>query len=267
MNPLNVSNTERCASHDRRSSVNTDFTRQHVKLAHEQTITILGIVVTLVATILLGRDLVDMIAERSRVGLTVVTQLVFSVIFVFLIYGNLLYKMTRLSYLGRLRRHRPTAHDMLDAIYSDPTPPPVTILIPSYKEEPAVVWQSLLSCALQTYPNRHVVLLIDDPYDPATAAERVSLERMRQLPADVQAMLEQPAERCRAAYAQFRKRIRTGYVSIADELEDYNRGASAVAQWFENQASRFPAQTHTDLLFLTITFADRARKERKRAEQ
>ena len=247
--------------------VNLAIQRKHVNLAREQTVTVLGIVVTLVATILLGWDMLGLIAERTRGGLPVLTQLVFSAIFLFLIYGNLLYQMTRLGYLGRLRQHRPIADDVLDAIYSDPAPPPVTMLIPSYKEEPAVVRQSLLSCALQTYPNRHVVLLIDDPYDPATAAERASLVRMRRLTVEVQAMLEQPAERCRAACAQFRKRIRSGDTSVDDELQEYNRVASAVVQWFENQTGRFPAQTHTDLLFLTITFIDRAQKERERAEQ
>src|SRR6266446_3490684 len=190
MNRLNTSNPKRCVPTAARSFVDTELTRP-VDLTREQTITVIGIVVTLLATILLGRDMAGMIIDRTRAGATgaLVTQLVFSVIFVFLIYGNLLYQVTRLGYLSRLRQHRPMTPDVLDLIYSEPAPPPVAMVIPSYKEEPRIVWQSLLSCALQTYPNRHVVLLIDDPYDPPTAEDTASLERMRQLPAGIQTML------------------------------------------------------------------------------
>src|SRR5437660_9886698 len=96
--------------------VNLAIQRKHVNLAREQTVTVLGIVVTLVATILLGRDMLGLIAERTRGGLPVLTQLVFSAIFLFFIYGTLLYQLPRLGYLGRPRHHRPIEDCVRDPI-------------------------------------------------------------------------------------------------------------------------------------------------------
>ena len=41
--------------------------------------------------------------------------------------------------------------------------PPVVVLVPSFREDPRTIRQTLLSAALQDYPNRRVVLLLDDP--------------------------------------------------------------------------------------------------------
>src|SRR4030095_14252326 len=56
----------------------------------------------------------------------------------------------------------PARHAEIDA-FRMTVVPSVTILVPSYKEDPALVWKTLLSAALQDYPRRSIVLLIDDP--------------------------------------------------------------------------------------------------------
>ena len=55
-------------------------------------------------------------------------------------------------------------------------------MVPSYKEERRVVWETLLSAALQEYPNRWVVLLIDDPVMPLTPQDAAGLARARARP-------------------------------------------------------------------------------------
>ena len=49
---------------------------------------------------------------------------------------------------------------------SQESAPALAILVPAYKEDPDVVRKTLLSAALEEYPNRRVVLLIDDPPEP-----------------------------------------------------------------------------------------------------
>ena len=79
----------------------------------------------------------------------------------FLVYGNFGYQLARLGHLKRLSGHRPAAISELRKFAQ--SAPELTILVPSYKEEIAVIRQTLLSAALQRYPNKRVVLLLDDP--------------------------------------------------------------------------------------------------------
>jgi cellulose synthase/poly-beta-1,6-N-acetylglucosamine synthase-like glycosyltransferase len=229
-------------------------------------ITVFCIAVTIVATVLLGRDMAGAIVEkaRTREQWTIATELLFALIFLFLIYGNLLYQLTRFGYLSRLRKHNSEPYSTLDAIYRETRPPAVAMLIPSYKEELSVVRQSMLSCALQTYPKRHVVLLIDDPCQPSDVGDLVALERMRRLPTEIQASLEVPAALCRAAYQEFRSRALVATRCIEDELHRYQRLHLAIVGWFTEQAEAFPVKTHTDQLFVEVTFLERAGSERKR---
>ena len=52
--------------------------------------------------------------------------------------------------------------------YFDTTTPTLTTIIPSYQEDERVIRNTLLSAALQEYPDKRVVLLIDDPSVPET---------------------------------------------------------------------------------------------------
>ena len=106
-----------------------------------------------------------------------------------LVYGGLVYQVSRLSCLRRVRAHGAGGRSEPDA-FSDAA---VAILVPSYKEEPAVVRQTLLSAALQNHPNRRVALLIDDPPDPDAADDRALLEAMRCVPDEISAELAIPA--------------------------------------------------------------------------
>ncbi len=79
-----------------------------------------------------------------------------------LIYGNLVYQVFRLGALKRKNVHRRVVRPELEQIYGQRAAA-LTILIPSYKEEPHILRQTLLSAALVEYPFRRVVVLIDDP--------------------------------------------------------------------------------------------------------
>ena len=48
----------------------------------------------------------------------------------------------------------------------------ITVLVPSYAEEPQVVRATLWSAALQEFPDLKVVLLLDDPPHPSDLGDR-----------------------------------------------------------------------------------------------
>lgn len=186
------------------------------------------------------------------------------VIICFLIYGNLVYQGTRLGYLNRLNGHRPTTREELERIYEDEAPS-LALLIPSYKEESRIIRQTILSAALQEYPRRRVVLLIDDPPHPSDPHDLASLEVARKLPKEVQSLLGGPAGRLDAALADFMKRHNTGGVILGDECLNLARLYTEVADWLDAEASRHPITDHTDAWFVKKILREPAEGHRQRA--
>ncbi|MGH7408192.1 MAG: hypothetical protein ACREKF_09320, partial [Candidatus Methylomirabilales bacterium] len=122
----------------------------------------------------------------------------------FLIYGGLVYQLSRLGYLkrlGNLRRHtdhHPASASALDRFFHGSRAPSVTILVPSYKEDPHVIRRTLLSAALQDYPSRRVVLLLDDPPSPTEVSDIQLLAAGRALPEEIVECLRKPRTHMRS---------------------------------------------------------------------
>src|SRR5260370_41067846 len=121
-----------------------------------------------------------------------------------------------------------TYRDALEGVYDRPARS-LTFLVPSYKEELRIVRQTLLSAALQEYPNRRVVLLIDDPYrfDDPDALDAIVASRA--LPGEIQRLLAAPAARLENARQEFLARTLAGDLRLEDECsrvaELYRAGA------------------------------------------
>ena len=94
--------------------------------------------------------------------MTVVTMLTFSA---------LMYLMARQGAQYRSRQHTRVPRVEIDAHFAD-SQDSITVLVPSYREEPDLVRGTLISAALQEFPSLRVRLLIDDPPEPGTDLER-----------------------------------------------------------------------------------------------
>src|SRR5439155_9177086 len=177
----------------------------------EINLTRVGIVATLIAALLsIATVAVRLFGQRAVATWPhLLTGLVFLLIVAYLIYGSLVYQLTRLAYLRRLLFHRRPSDDALLRLYRTPRAPSVTVLVPAYKEEVQVVRKTLLSTALQGYPKRRIVLLIDDPPQPASPHDLASLSALRRLPEELDGLLREPRRRCTVAFAAFCER-RTG---------------------------------------------------------
>ena len=112
------------------------------------------------------------------------------------------YLIARLGYISRIRGHRRTPRKLIDDAF-DRYNPTLTVVVPSLREEPRVVRQTLLSAALQEYPGLRVALLIDDPPNPATPEQTRLLESARALPGEIDALLRTPRARFEAALNAF----------------------------------------------------------------
>ena len=127
----------------------------------------LGIVVTVVAWcayfgVWLFTDLLN--AHRSS-AVDRAESIAYLLVVTLLTGSSLAYLLSRLGFFYRARSHHRETRLELEEFY-ETTTPTLTMIVPSYQEETRVIRATLLSAALQEYPNKRIVLLIDDPPAP-----------------------------------------------------------------------------------------------------
>src|SRR6266566_2587615 len=200
---------------------------------------------------------------------TLVEVIVFGAAVLFLIYGNVLYQCCRLGYYQRRRKHKPALREALNQL-NDGEAPSLAILIPSYKEETPVIWQTMVSAALTEYPEKSVTLLIDDPYRPQSTEDVLKLEEARNMPAILQKMFDSPASHYSEELLAFRRRA--GVDSKA-EVERLAQCYVEVSEWFQALGAQFLSErnssflSHTDRFFLEEIIQEPARRHAAFAEE
>ena len=135
----------------------------------------------------------------------------------FLLFINLIYYVAEYGWLLRRREPDQPADGAVAAIYGADCRKPLLILVPSYKEEEKVVRQTLLSAALVEYPERRVILLIDDPPEAAGPADADGLKASRRLPLALQSLFATPADRMGRELAAYESRARRSRLDIREE--------------------------------------------------
>src|SRR5262249_3954581 len=165
----------------------------------------------------------------------------------------------------RLRRHRPASEPALHRFFHDPQAPSVTVLVPSYREDPRVVRRTLVSAALQDYPKRRVVLLIDDPSKPSRPQDVELLAAARSLPEEMESNLGKPAEHFADASPRLAERLAREPLDATGETLALAQLYRDAACWFEEQAIGYPAIDHADELFVELTFRRPPTQYRERA--
>ena len=155
------------------------------------------------------------------------------------------YLLARLGYFERIKAHRRIPRSTIDDFF-DKEMPSMTVIIPSYREEERVIRQTLLSAALQEYPNLRVVLLVDDPPNPTDATQLRQLDRARALPAAIAEELRAPRIEFEHALETFEHEVTSDVVADEATLlrlaEHYGRAAA----WFEMLGAALPRVDHSD---------------------
>ena len=202
---------------------------------------------------------------EGQVG-QVFESMLFSALAGFLVYGNCCYQVAR---LGRLKRANVQLRSPVVSAFhfADNAAPALTILVPSYKEEIAVIRQALLSAALQDYPKKRVVLLLDDPPNPKTHQDCAALWAGRNLPFELQTLLQKPADYVVRARTDFLTRRSANRLTPASECVAVSDCLIWAAEWFETQAKHFPSESHTDLWFVEEVLTTPAEACRAQASQ
>lgn len=228
----------------------------------ERWISLLGLGFTLLAVVFVAVEQVPVMREEWERGAwgQLVAHGGFLVLAGALVYGGLVYQITRYLYTKRRQGYVACPPQSLQ---TPQTPgdggevPAVAILVPSYKEERAVMAQTLLSAALQAVPGLRVTLLVDDPPEPQEAGDRALL-------ADARAVVPELAAALGAVHAE---------VGALLDAGDAPAAARCAADWLEAEARRWLQPTapvpvtHTDRFFACEILLDRALSFRDQARR
>ncbi|WP_082716948.1 glycosyltransferase family 2 protein [Microterricola viridarii] len=167
----------------------------------------------------------------------------------FLTFSALMYLLARQGALYRFRDHVRVPRAELDRHFRD-YDSAVTVLVPSYAEEPAVVRGTLWSAALQEFPNVRVVLLVDDSPVQNDPAERARLDATLRLPGEIEAALEGPRSRFAGARAQLQAERDAGAEVDRNHVTELAADYEAAAIWLEDMAENEPMEDHVDEFFI-----------------
>jgi cellulose synthase/poly-beta-1,6-N-acetylglucosamine synthase-like glycosyltransferase len=171
------------------------------------------------------------------------------VVVTFLTFSALMHLVARQGALERFATHVRVPRAELDRHFGTGHEAPLTVLVPSYAEEPDVVAATLWSAALQEYPALRVVLLLDDPPFPTDPEVAARLEATRRVAGDIQARLAGPAQRFQEALLVAEVEAEHApFATVASlrTLVDHHRYAIA---WLERHAREQEVVDHVDTFF------------------
>jgi cellulose synthase/poly-beta-1,6-N-acetylglucosamine synthase-like glycosyltransferase len=167
-----------------------------------------------------------------------------------LAFSALAYLVGRLGFYYRAGRHRRVPRAMIDEFFYRHQPR-LTAIVPSYQEEPGVILMTLLSTALQEYPDIKVVLLIDDPPKPRYAGPRQLLDSALALPAEVEHLLSEPRERFDRALNQLEDTLDWGGSPTEEEVLTLAEDYDYAADWLRSLSERYQPSDHNERFFAT----------------
>lgn len=168
----------------------------------------------------------------------------------FLAFSSLMYLIARAGALQRFSKHVRVPRAELDRHFFKKQPA-ITVLIPSYSEEPQVIRKTLLSAVLQEYPAMRVVLLLDDNPNPVGAKDKERLETTRGIGQDIMNLLAEPRERFQTALLNFEKKsgrssAKEASAEAAGDLAEHYKWA---ASWLNSLADSEEIEDHVDVFF------------------
>ena len=176
-------------------------------------------------------------------------EVLYLLIVTLLTVSALAYLLSRLGYFYRTRTHHRATRASLDQYY-DEQQPTLTTIVPSYQEEERVVRTTLLSAALQEYPAKRIVLLIDDPYVPKTREAQELQASARALPGQIERLLAEPADRFTSELRAFDAAVKRGEKPTGSSMAALASAYGDAVSWLESLARDHEVTDHTDTFFV-----------------
>ena len=177
----------------------------------------------------------------------------------FLTFSALMYLIARQGALQRFSEHVRVPRAKIDRHFSK-TQPSITVLVPSYSEEPQVVRKTLMSAALQEYPGMHVVLLLDDNPNPKNAAVAARLNETRAIGDDIMKLFSEPRIRFSKALQHFENHRTKSPLATIEEVGVLITQYAWAAAWLNALADKEEIDDHVDVFFVEQVLRDLAKE-------
>lgn len=170
------------------------------------------------------------------------------IVVTFLTFSALMYLVARQGALQRFSKHVRVPRAIIDKHF-EKSQPSITVLVPSYSEEPDVIRKTLLSAALQEYPKLRVVLLIDDNPNPVNQNTVEKLETTRKLASEISSLLLVPRKRLSSALKNFETSHKNKKIINKSDIEDLISQYVWSASYLEYLADTEKVEDHVDKFF------------------
>jgi cellulose synthase (UDP-forming) len=170
------------------------------------------------------------------------------IVVTFLTFSALMYLLLRQGGLERFGKHVRVPRAELDRYFSEHQPS-ITVLVPSYAEEPAVIRKTLLSAALQEYPHLRIVLLIDDNPQPTNSVAAARLAATRSMADDLTQWLAEPRERLLHALRAYEHLHHHAVLAPSGAVQQLAKEYAWAANWLDEKASEEIIEDHVDVFF------------------
>lgn len=188
--------------------------------------------------------------------------------------GYLYYLLAKYAFWRRQGLHTEASRADIEDVYLrsySEDDPKLAVLIPSYKEEERTIRQTMMSAALAEYPQRRVMLLIDDPQNPEKASDQACLQAARDLPGQLDLRFRTALKKFQKALAEFE--AVPGQMDYRKHLSHLAELYLDAAQTLETWATQEKAQAsvrsagldHTDHHFIDKILLAPATAHRQRA--
>lgn len=174
---------------------------------------------------------------------------IYLVVVTFLTFSALMYLMARQGALYRFRDHQRAARAVIDQHFGAGPSEALTVLIPSYAEEPDVVRLTVWSAALQEYPDLRVVLLIDDPPTPTDPDVLAKLTATRALVDEIATALAEPRGRFDASWREAEERL-SAREAVSGDIDRLATEYRAAADWLVAMAEAEQVVDHVSEFFV-----------------
>ncbi|MCP1100912.1 cellulose synthase (UDP-forming) [Aequitasia blattaphilus] len=199
----------------------------------------------------------DQMVRGNREFQKVVEAWLYILIVTSLCFSAMVYLISRHGALTRFKEHSRVPRATLEKFFSEHQER-ITVLIPSYDEEVAVIRQTMLSAALQEYPDIQIRLLIDDKPNPKDPDKKEKLDATIALAKEINQLLGEPCLRFQKARQGFeecykdKSRVKPKSLIMLQKEYDY------AAKWLRDFADQEPETDHVDDFFNNRVLRDLA---------
>lgn len=170
------------------------------------------------------------------------------VVVTLLMLSALMYLISRQGALQRFAKHVRVPRAELERHFAK-SATTLTVLVPSYAEETAVIRKTLLSAALQEFPHKRVVLLIDDKPNPTDAKTAKRLNASRALASDIMEHFAEPQAKLAKAYKNFEQKVTKDIAAPKSAVLELISQYQWTVSFLESMAKEEKIADHVDIFF------------------